>query len=540
MKKRNFNPNNYYKLNNLRKKVINDIKKKIDLNNKKVLEIGCGNGTFTSLFAKQQKNTYINAIDIVKSYTDYAKEVNCQENIYYEVNTISNIKSTFDGIFMVFSLTELLKKNKLEEILNDLNNKNLKDGYVIIVDEFKDDYTEEYDQLGLKILETLGYKYLCFRDVEEKILKSNYELIYTKLYENKQNITNIHGAKLQIYYENKLNEYDKTKNKNSEDIWNMYKDEIEQLGGIRTYNKSRLIILKKKNNIIEQLKKIQSNLCLYYSLNRIEDNIRYYQDLPIENLNYVFPVKAFPNEKIMDLFNKYNFYYDASNPKEDQIVKKYKIKVFYSDPTRKLVNNSSIRLNIAGVSSHFGKEYDEKSYEIYHIHLSHPKTNQLKNTIINELKKLNYKKTKYLNIGGGYDKLSYLELKNYLEQIRKVVPKKVTILLEAGSLWFKDTGYLITKIEHIENIRGLKFVYLNACRTLHSKWSIPNYMNINKGKEEYIICGASCDEKDLFAHAYNSTLKVNDTVYFNKIEPYSYSFNTTFNGIDKAEVIIDE
>ena len=36
MKKKNFNPNNYYKLNNLRKKVISDIKKKIDLNNKKI------------------------------------------------------------------------------------------------------------------------------------------------------------------------------------------------------------------------------------------------------------------------------------------------------------------------------------------------------------------------------------------------------------------------------------------------------------------------------------------------------------------------
>ena len=112
--------------------------------------------------------------------------------------------------------------------------------------------------------------------------------------------------------------------------------------------------------------------------------------------------------------------------------------------------------------------------------------------------------------------------------------------MEAGSLWFKDTGFLITKVEHIENIRGLKFVYLNACRTLHSKWSIPSYMNTNKGAEEYIICGSSCDEKDLFAHAYNSNIKVNDKIYFNKIEPYSYSFNTTFNGIDKAEVIIDE
>ena len=94
--------------------------------------------------------------------------------------------------------------------------------------------------------------------------------------------------------------------------------------------------------------------------------------------------------------------------------------------------------------------------------------------------------------------------------------------------------------EILNNIRNLNFVYLNACRELHSKWSIPTYINTNIGKNEYILCGSSCDEKDLFAHVYNSDIKVGNRIYFGKIEPYSYSFNTSFNGIKKAEVIIDE
>lgn len=540
MKRKNFNPKNYYKLNNLRKKVINDISKTIDLQKNKLLEIGTGTGAFATLLAKKYKTSYIYAIDIVKSYVEYARKKNWRTNINFDINDIHNIKSTFDGIFMVFSLTELLKKNTIEQILKALNKKILNNGYLIIVDEFEDDYSEQHDLLGLKVLKSLGYKYLNYDIFNEELSKSNFDLIYTKVYNNKQNITNVHGSKLQIFYENKLNEYDRTKKSNSQEIWNKHKKQIEKLGGIRTYNTSRLIILKKKNNLLSKLNNIKIDLCLYYSLEAIENNIKYYHDLPINNLEYVFPVKTFPNNTIINLFHKYNFYYDASHEKEDELVKKYKTIVFYSDPTRQLKNNNSIRLNIDGLTSHFGYEYDNKSYEVYHIHSSMLKTKKFKNLVLKEISKLDFSKTRYLNIGGGYDHLSYLELKEYIGNIRKIVPEKVKILLEAGSLWFKDSGYLITKVKHISNIRGLKFAYLNACRAIHCQWSVPTYMNKNRGKEEYIICGSSCDEGDLFAHVYNTLFKVGDKVYFSKIEPYSYSFNTSFNGIEKAEVIIDE
>lgn len=42
MKKRNFDPSNYYKLNNLREKIIREINKLFSLNGKKILEIGTG------------------------------------------------------------------------------------------------------------------------------------------------------------------------------------------------------------------------------------------------------------------------------------------------------------------------------------------------------------------------------------------------------------------------------------------------------------------------------------------------------------------
>ena len=539
MKKKDFNPSDYDNLNNLRKKILSDITE-LDFNEKKILEIGSGSGKFSLLLSKRFKNSFIRGIDIVEPYIESSNSVNNSKNLEFKLQDFYGNDNTYDRIFMIFSLTELLKSKELSEILFSMSTRLLDDGYLILAEEFEDDYEEKYDLLGLKILKSLGYRYTRYSAFLKELEKSDFELIYTKLYNNKQHITSVKGSKSQIYFENKLNEFDSTKMHESSELWEKNKDEVINLGGIRTYNKTRLVVLKKKNKIIDSLNKVDNDLCQYYSISRIKNNIKYYLDLPISNLKFVFPVKTFPNKKILALFNKYNFYYDISHIQEAELVEEFKTSVFYSDPTNILKNNNSIRLNIQGTSSHFGGEYDGKQYRTYHIHLSLFKNKKIRNKILSQISKLNFSKTKYLNLGGSYDGLSYLEFYLFLLEIRKIIPKKVIILIEAGSIWFKNSGYLITKAQHINSIRNLKYVYLNSSRELHAKWSIPEYINIRKGKEQYVLCGSSCDEKDLFAHVINTNIKINDRVYFSKLEPYSYSFNHSFNGIEKAKVIIDD
>ena len=318
MKKKDFDPNNYNKLNNLRKKIIKDTSSFINMDNKKIIEIGSGNGNFSKLLSKKFNSSYIYGIDIVSQYIDFSKKNNNNYNIQFEKKNIYDVDSTYDIAFMIFSMAELLKNDTLENILNKIKDKILCNGYLILVDEFFDDYSEECDLIGIEVMQKLGYKYSNYDELKNIIDNTNFEIIFTKVYDNKQKMTNIFGSKLQIFYENKLNEFDDTKKYDSELIWETMKDKIIKADGMRTYNKSRLIILKKTNNIIDKLCTLKSDLCLYYSLSTIKDNIKYYKDLKIDNLEYAFPVKTFPNDKILNLFYINNFYFDVSNKNEEK------------------------------------------------------------------------------------------------------------------------------------------------------------------------------------------------------------------------------
>ena len=82
MKKKDFDPNNYNKLNNLRKKIIKDTSSFINMDNKKIIEIGSGNGNFSKLLSKKFNSSYIYGIDIVSQYIDFSKKNNNNYLLY--------------------------------------------------------------------------------------------------------------------------------------------------------------------------------------------------------------------------------------------------------------------------------------------------------------------------------------------------------------------------------------------------------------------------------------------------------------------------
>ena len=155
MKKKDFDPNNYNKLNNLRKKIIKDTSSFINMDNKKIIEIGSGNGNFSKLLSKKFNSSYIYGIDIVSQYIDFSKKNNNNYNIQFEKKNIYDVDSTYDIAFMIFSMAELLKNDTLENILNKIKDKILCNGYLILVDEFFDDYSEECDLIGIEVMQKI-------------------------------------------------------------------------------------------------------------------------------------------------------------------------------------------------------------------------------------------------------------------------------------------------------------------------------------------------------------------------------------------------
>ena len=540
MKSKKFDPKDYEKLNNVRNKIVKYIGNYVDFDCKKILDVGCGAGLFTESLGKKYQTSYIKAIDIVDSYVETAKTKHSLTNIDYCKKSFLEIENKFDIITFFLSITELRKQYTLNNIFSSIENLLSSNGFAIICEEFEDDYYEDIDVLGMKILKKLGYNYFEIKNFESELKKHHFSVLKTKVFNNNLGITNEKGSKLQIYYENRLNEFDNTINYQSEDIWNEFKDDIAKSKGIRTYNNIRVYILTKDNNIVNRIEKDtkKNGLNLIYDLNEVKNNIKYYTDFNIENVGYVFPIKTFPLNKVIRIFDNNSFGFDVSNQRELELALNKNI--FYSDPSDLLKNKDSFRLNVNGISSHFGKEYDHISHSIFHIHVANNKDTKTLRLILNQLKQLDYSKTKFLNIGGGYDKLSYFEIYSFLRKVRKIVPLHVKILLESGSLWFKNAGYLGCKVSNITKVYDKTFVFLNGSRELHAKWSIPKVMNLPIGDYDYVLCGATCYEKDLFSHLKTRKLKIGDIVIFNNIDAYSYSFNKSFNGIDKAKVVFYE
>lgn len=554
MKRNNFNPKEYETLNNVRKKIIKSFHKNNIFKNKKVLDIGCGTGLFSFEIANKYKNTFVHGVDIVESYICYANKNNKYKNIKFNNISYEKLNEKYDVITMFLSLTELLKYNNFEDILRKLEKLLTYKGYIIICDEFVDDYFLKQDILGVEIMKTIGYKYLRKNEFSNIINKSNFKIIDVKVYICKTQVTNFNGSKIKIFYENKLNEFDNTKKIKSSEIWRRYKNKIMKTKGFRTNNLIRVYVLQQNDLTRDNIINLKTNgPTLVYETNKIKENIDYYNGLKKEfELDYLFPVKAFPNSKILSIFKAKGFGFDVSNRNELKLIDDKKgVFLMYSDPTNKIKNKNGIRINIYGkyIKSHFGDIVDgNKSYEIVHLHVAESKNKFVLEEILKSIRTVNYTNVKILNIGGGYEELSYQQLRNFISKVKLFIPKSVKLIMEPGSIWFKNSGYLITRVTNINNLRNIKYVYLSASKVLHLNWSVPKIYyvelpkkNILNKMQNFVFCGSTCYEKDIFC-TYKSkiNIKENTKIIFSEIESYSYSWNSSFNGIAKAKVYFYE
>lgn len=544
MKKSNFKPGQYNKLNNVRSKIINDPNISNILFNKKILDIGCGTGNFSFEIAKKNKTAFIKGIDIVESYVEVANINNKYNSVVFEKKDFINVINKYDVAVMFLGMTELLKKYPLEELLTMISKILCDNGHIIICDEFENDYSAEKDVLGIDIMKDIGYKFLNTDEFNKTVEKSDFKIVYTNIIKTNTQTTNFCGSKIKIFYEYKLNEFDGTKSKTAAEIWNKHKNEIIKCRGFRTNNKIRIFVLQKKDTTL--INNDVETPTLLFDLDKLKENILYYKDLP--EVKFLFPVKAFPHSRVLDVFAKNNFGFDVSNNNEYALVKKYKkSSIMYSDPTEKLKYKNSIRINIydKNIKSRFGSEIDNNNYEIVHIHVSELKNTKVLNSVLKAIKKINLEETKYINIGGGYDNLSYQELRRFILSIKKEIPNRTQIILEPGSMWFSGCGYLVTKVEAINNLRGNKYLVLDSSKELHAKWSLPEiysiYPEVIGAKTNFVFCGSTCYEKDVFC-VYTSSIEIrkNTVIIFKNIEPYSYSWNSEFNGVKKAKVVFNE
>lgn len=311
------------------------------------------------------------------------------------------------------------------------------------------------------------------------------------------------------------------------------------------------------------------NLRVEFDLSILKKNIVELKN-KTSGINFLFPVKCCNNIDVLKLIVNNDFGFDVSNINEFKLIEKYLKHQFVSvsgplsfelinckyDNIHIVANNFSsfkegngIRVNFNSNNnygvSRFGVDYKSINYDIrkkityIHIHNSDHKDIEKCKKIYEEIKNILtfFPNLKNINIGGHLEDLSFQDGIDYLNTVRKIVPNNINLYVELGDFLFKNVGTLYCKVIDIRKDDNLQFVTLNFSKMANQRWAYPIYNTNSKNLIKTMFFGCSCCETDIYLETYAEEFTIGDEVVFKNISPYSYQWNTSFNGIEKMKYI---
>lgn len=212
---------------------------------------------------------------------------------------------------------------------------------------------------------------------------------------------------------------------------------------------------------------------------------------------------------------------------------------FTIDEVKQLLQHPQVRSNPpAGFHVHHGSEQNR------------PSTCR---AIISGLKQLARQlpvALQYINLGGGWHSLNQEEISDILTEARSAFPLPCSILLEPGRWYAEGAGFAIGTIVNQTQSGGTIKYTINLSGRSHLHWSEAQLIHPIEARSskacEVQFFGPSCYEADRvgkfllpFHNDFfqESGLTLGKTVIFSHVSTYSAAWNTSFNGIPRAEVI---
>jgi len=157
---------------------------------------------------------------------------------------------------------------------------------------------------------------------------------------------------------------------------------------------------------------------------------------------------------------------------------------------------------------------------------------------------------KRINLGGGWHSMNNEDINEVLREARNVFPLPCSILLEPGRWYAENAGFAVGDIVNQTQAGGTVKYTVNLSGRCHLHWSnvkLIHSIEPNSTKVcEAQFFGPSCYEADQvgkFLLPYRndffreSGLSPGRRVIFSGISTYSAAWNTSFNGIPRAEVL---
>lgn len=245
------------------------------------------------------------------------------------------------------------------------------------------------------------------------------------------------------------------------------------------------------------------------------------------------------------------FYPSVQAFKERKISCGLRINPEYSNVETDLYNPCSPGSRMGVIADLIGEKLPE-GIEGLHFHTLCESTSiELENTLIEVEKRfgrfLPY--IKWLNMGGGHlmtgKDYDVEHLINVLKKFQYKYPN-IQLILEPGSAFAWQAGYLLSTIVDIVNNHGIKTAILDVsfachmpdCLEMPYKPRIIGAIDAVEGKPTYRMGGNSCLAGDFFGPwSFDKPLQVGDKIVFEDMIHYTIVKTNMFNGISHPALI---
>lgn len=284
-----------------------------------------------------------------------------------------------------------------------------------------------------------------------------------------------------------------------------------------------------------------------------------FEEMKTKAHSYVVAISSNEIDELLDYsevltFNslsQYEFYKEKCKTKGVSIG--IRVNPEYSEVTTELYNPCSPNSRLGVTSEHFGEKLPEGIDGIHFHALCENDSYALEKTLIAFEAKFGrlIKQAKWVNFGGGHLMTRKGYDTEHLISVLKAFKSRysnIHVILEPGSAFAWQTGYLVTQVLDIIENNGVKTAMLDVSFTAH----MPDCLEMPyrpkicgatdpsaDGKPTYRLGGTSCLSGDyMFEYSFEQELKIGDRVVFDDMIHYTMVKSNMFNGVAHPAIAI--
>lgn len=337
-----------------------------------------------------------------------------------------------------------------------------------------------------------------------------------------------------------------------------------------------------QNRCIKDFVAHQRTSCFYFDLREIENRARQLTRLGDAQVRFLFPVKSFPCQEIIQIMAQTHAGFDVSNRHEFELVRPHikagdvlwssspvpwdfefpgalvdgaHVGAAWGDSARRSLRVSYHAKNSTFVSR-FGIDVSAVTAEalalanVTALHFHQGQEPIQRESWIAAVERIAAlarasRGITHVNLGGGFSGLDWNEVEELVRFVRQRFAGTV-VCFEPGRWLCGDAGKLIGKIAEATCSAGKAVVTTTLSRDCHLRWQQERFsISLHPMHQaeplrcsDILIAGATCHEGDVIGHLSSGEWQIakEDLVAVSGVSGYSLSWNHSFNGIPVAEV----